>query len=122
MPAADAAALAAMRDEVVATLTRRIERILTDMGDDPESFQTPIAEALAQVNALCTVAGEIAALERRIHLAEIVVNELELRGSDPAAIAAAKGAVASDNGRRDELVLILQRLAASVKGGRVRGG
>lgn len=120
MPAADAQALGSVRDEVVETLARRIERIMSEMGEDPESYESPAAEMLAQIGALRTVVTELRELEERMKLHEVVLNELELRGIDADRLSAATEALDATRARRDEFAVITQRLMAALKGGRSR--
>jgi hypothetical protein len=114
--------VSALTEEVAGTLGRRVDRVVGELSDgaDFESIETPAAEVLATAGAMRRIAAELIVAERESAALHAAMLQLEARGQDDSVVQAIEARVTASVARRDSLISNLERLAASIKSGRVR--
>ncbi|MCO4746852.1 MAG: hypothetical protein KC912_18795 [Proteobacteria bacterium] len=114
--------VSALTEEVAATLGRRVDRVVGELSDgaDFESIEKPASEVLATAAAMKRIAEDLVGAEREATALHAAMLQLEARGEDDSVVQAVEARVNVAVARRDALISNLERLAASIKSGRVR--
>lgn len=122
MPDSAAERVAALTEEVAATLGRRVDRIVGELSDgaDFDTIEKPGAELVATVEAFKRIAERLEVADREASGLYAAMMQLEARGASDDVVAFAEARSTEAAARREELITNLERLSAGIKSGRRR--